>query len=312
MTALVAGTAGNAGGTLEASDGGFYVAHTNFVFPVGAGLRSATLQGYYSQADAGGLGTVARHAIAIVKTATGDTPRRAIVDSAKCGNCHEWFEAHGGNRVYEVQACVVCHNPNLSSSGRSADPATVIARLGTAGVALLTGLGYDAANPLTWPEESMNLRELIHGIHSSSMSTSDFVFARDRGASGVFPYDFQEVTYPNDLPNCEACHIPGTYDTNLPVGELAGTRRVPGATNDRAAILAARNTTGFNPEDLVTSPGAAACSSCHDNVQAINHMKINGAYVSSPRSGLLAGNLETCNVCHGTGRLADSAVAHKP
>ena len=36
-----------------------------------------------------------------------------------CLECHEIFEGHGGNRVSNAQVCVMCHNPNLSSSGRT-------------------------------------------------------------------------------------------------------------------------------------------------------------------------------------------------
>ena len=33
----------------------------------------------------------------------------------------EVLQAHGGSRVDNAQVCVVCHNPNLSSSGRTVD-----------------------------------------------------------------------------------------------------------------------------------------------------------------------------------------------
>ena len=106
---------------------GFYTAtlvgNGTRAFPAGAKMRTVALQAYFTQLNAptdnvGGTGNVARHAISVLKTVTGDTARRTIVDAAKCASCHEWFEGHGGNRVYETQVCVMCHNTGLATSGR--------------------------------------------------------------------------------------------------------------------------------------------------------------------------------------------------
>ncbi len=313
ISSLIAGT----GGTLTSTDSGYFVATTNFAFPAGSMMRAVALQSYWQQDG------VARHAVSVFASIEGDEQRREIVNSDKCSGCHEWFEAHGGNRVYEVQVCALCHNPNLSSSGRAADPAlagnfsdnveAVLANNGVDPADPLSPGPIDGLNPLTFPEESQNLRELIHGIHASSVRSNEFAFVRlatFTNPPSNRPHNYADVGYPNDANNCEACHNPGTYDTNLPLGELAGTRIIPSATpNDRDAIIAARATVP-NPEDIVTTPGAAACGSCHDSTQALNHMILNGAYVNGPRSGLVAGNLETCNVCHGTDRTADSVAAH--
>jgi hypothetical protein len=66
-----------------------------------------------------------------VRAVTGDRVRRVAVESGYtnsnnpitgtpigCLECHEIFEGHGGNRVSNAQVCVMCHNPNLSTSGR--------------------------------------------------------------------------------------------------------------------------------------------------------------------------------------------------
>ena len=107
-------------------------------FPAGAMMRTVGLQGYFQQ-DVDGE-TVSLHTQSAVVTVTGDTARRAIADSFGCAACHEIFEGHGGNRVFTadggVDICTLCHNPNLSSSGRSIDPVdaangTAAADLGT-------------------------------------------------------------------------------------------------------------------------------------------------------------------------------------
>ena len=39
------------------------------------------------------------------------TPRARVVSEAKCNNCHEQLQLHGGNRNGDPQGCLVCHNP---------------------------------------------------------------------------------------------------------------------------------------------------------------------------------------------------------
>jgi hypothetical protein len=65
-----------------------------------------------------------------------------------------------------------------------------------------------------------------------------------------------------------------------------------------------------NGQDLVTTPFAAACVSCHDNTAAQSHMTQNGAKIWQPRNtvGSIA---ESCQVCHGSGATYDAAVVHK-
>lgn len=316
-------------------------------FPAGALMRTVALQGYWSQSKFYAVpqftGTcptapapcnLARHAVSIDKTVAGDTDRRSVVDSAKCGSCHEWFLGHGGNRVYNTDVCVMCHVPNLSSSGRGADPATVLARMADSEEAAMTAAGYTPADPLTFPEEGMGFKTLIHGIHSSEVRTNHFDFVRDRGASGVYYYDMAEVTFPGVLNNCETCHKPGTYDIELPDGVMNSTDAVPGlaytgtppnftACTDGAVdessfnnIVAARSGVCLpNDVDIVTTPVSATCNGCHTSALAELHMVEHGAYMRERRDVVntnSAGLVETCALCHGPGRLADVAIVHVP
>jgi hypothetical protein len=71
-------------------------------------------------------------------------------------------------------------------------------------------------------------------------------------------------------------------------------------------------TTASASTTLVVSPIAAACSACHDNDQAIAHMKnIGGAtfYAARGASATLTSN-ESCLSCHGHGAAEDIAVVH--
>ncbi len=294
-------------------------------FPVGAKLRAVALQGYFTQtAGTGGIAAnTARHTVSVIKNVTGDVARREVVDSAKCGQCHEWFEGHGGNRVYTVAVCVTCHNPNLSTSGRAAN----IANMSASNVASITADGYAAAvatDVLNFPEASNNMKEMIHGIHASALRTNQYRFVRDRGTSGVYYYNWGHVVYPSILNKCETCHKPGTYGS-VPSGALATTNVTTGVsgatwswstgsvTGGEAAVADVATARGGaalpGANNLVISPFAGACVFCHDSAAARSHMAANGGQLNVARSVYTAGT-EQCAICHGPGRSADAAAAH--
>jgi len=113
-----------------------------------------------------------------MKSVNGDTTRRVIVKSGYvdnngrlvddpaqianlkpigCLECHQAFEGHGGNRVNNVQVCVMCHNPQLTTSGRTIPDNVTIDNT------VKTKLG---SNPLLYPEVTQNMGELIHRLHA--------------------------------------------------------------------------------------------------------------------------------------------------
>jgi len=271
-------------GTLTGTPESYRAVLADAPFPAGATMRAVALQGYFTQlADPTNPESedVGRHTPSVIEAVSGDLVRRTVVDSAKCLNCHEIIEAHGGNRVNNVQVCVVCHNPNLSSSGKTAD-----ATLTTADQkALLAEAGFDPNDALTWPERSQDLKNLVHGIHGSEQRTFDFEFVRNR-LNGLY-YNFSEVTYPGILSNCETCHLPGTYSTQLPAGALVSTEVTTDGLNlNQADVLAARATVP-NPTDLVNSQTAGPCYLCHDSAPAVAHMEQNGGVIFGWRAEAL-------------------------
>jgi OmcA/MtrC family decaheme c-type cytochrome len=266
--------------------GGWYTAtitSSSAKFPAGAKMRTIALQGYFTQVDT----NTARHTLSILGTVSGDTVRRSVVDPAKCANCHEWFEGHGGNRNIGsastgIVVCVVCHNPNLSSSGRGADPATVLSRMTVSDQVKMTAAGFDPAKPSTYPEESMNLKDLIHATHASGIRTEPFRFVRDRGTSGVFYYDMSEVTFPGRIGDCETCHKPGTYNLPTTPGLLSSTNE----TTDGlvSTPVGSDRSTVPNAADITTSPATAACITCHTTNVPVTHINAQGGSVKVKRS----------------------------
>jgi OmcA/MtrC family decaheme c-type cytochrome len=279
-------------------------------FPSGATMRAVALQGYLQQdIDDNGTAEAPLHTISYMVPVTGDAERREIVDSAKCANCHEWFEGHGGNRVYTVAVCVMCHVPNLSSSGRTNTSNPVGAPWPT--------------NVMDNPEDAQNMKDMIHGIHASAIRTRDYTHVRNRGTSGVFWYDWAEVTFPAETNNCELCHLPGTYELPIADNLLATTVRTTGVADgldlNQAAVTAARAGTALpGATDWVNTPMGSSCFYCHTSVEAWAHMTQNGAQLTHPdpaantrvnRSALIV-NYEACSVCHGAGKTADITEVH--
>ncbi len=327
------------GSVSDSGTEGVYTATVADAYPVGATMRVVALQSYFRQSvvldPEVGEEEVARHAISVVKPVTGDALRRVIIDPNKCGNCHEWLELHGGSRTIgagsdpdQPPVCVICHNPSLTSSGRTANPAEPLRE------ATVEAVGDD---PLIYPERSMHWKNLIHGIHAAGRRNQEFEFVRNR-QNGIY-YNFGEVTFPGILNNCLTCHVEGAYELPLPDGVLMSTERT---TNDvdpltapedgnRDDILAARETVP-NDTDLVNTPTASTCYQCHDTATAVAHMEQNGGQINVllreehvvgsdfvvvgadalTRDEVLAsGTTEACAICHGDGRIHDLSVVHE-
>jgi OmcA/MtrC family decaheme c-type cytochrome len=309
---------------------GYYTATVPDGFPGGATMRAVALQAYFTQVDP----ALPRHTLSAVMTVTGDQTRRVVVDVNKCGKCHEWFEGHGGNRVVGLPlnpveqtqplVCALCHVPNLSASGRSIDPAKAADQDGdpnTVDPAAAT-VDLGTSDTWTWPENTNNLKDMIHGIHASAVRTSPFEFVRGRN-NGLY-FDFSEVTFPaqNGVRNCLLCHAEGTYQLPLSDNVLETTVRSTGTDdgldgNDFNAVIAARSSVP-NPTDWVSTPTASTCYKCHDSATALAHIRQNGGVISiaDPAEASFTqrqnvDSVESCAVCHGEGKIADLIVVHQ-
>jgi OmcA/MtrC family decaheme c-type cytochrome len=292
-------------------------------FPAMATLRAVGLQGYFQQDIMGE--TVSLHTPSAVVAVTGDTARRTVVDSNKCANCHEWFEGHGGSRTLNMQICTLCHNPNLSSSGRTVvDPTlrSLDMQLMAAVTAGTLDPSVDPNDPTTYPEDAQNLKDLVHGIHSSGFRTRPFQHVR--GPSRQDYYDWSHVTFPRgaSTSNCSLCHDGESYELPLMDDLLPATVRTTGVANGQdATVMDAENAFVAVPNvtDWVNTPNSGSCVGCHTSSQAMAHMELNGGQLSLPalplgtwwanRSALVL-NLESCSVCHGPGKIADLELVH--
>ncbi|MDA0790215.1 MAG: OmcA/MtrC family decaheme c-type cytochrome [Proteobacteria bacterium] len=201
--------------------------------------------------------------------------RREIVDIARCNACHGVKVNHGSNRSNNINGCAGCHNP------RNTD------------LAVRPGQAQSVDGKR---EESIHFKTLIHGLHASGVRESPLVVYGFRGSVHVF--DEEHVQYPGTISNCLGCHVNDSYELPLPATALA-------TTVDTGAD-------GADPsDDIMVTPVAATCSSCHDGSLAIAHMEQNGGDFSATQATISSGaSTETCTVCHGPGRTASVSAAH--
>jgi OmcA/MtrC family decaheme c-type cytochrome len=267
----------------------------------------------------GGLIVIAPNA---QKAKDGTTGRRAIVSDALCNKCHlelgtfteEAF--HAGQRN-DGTTCAWCHTPNRSSSGWSADSEYFVHAIH--GRAKRNLSDPFVANPefdFTW--------------HAASPTDG-----------------FYTIGYPGVLKNCETCHLPGTFDFTAPASAAALPNRLyrTAVTNTLASASAtafqfapaimngrswAPRDTAFgaafavdnngapvpppappavgNTANLVISPIATVCSSCHTSGVAMQHIEAEGGSLYQPRgtpatatapATLALAKQELCMLCHG-------------
>ncbi len=157
-----------------------------------------------------------------------------------CNRCHNPLGIHGGNRV-EVEYCVTCHNPGSTDANSG---------------------------------NTVDMKVMIHKIHMgenlpSVAAGNPYVIwgFRDR------PHDYSEVVYPQDLRNCQNCHV-GSSTTSEFYSEVQLSSQ------------------GDNWNSF---PSQAACGSCHDNLDFSTH-----AGGQPDDSG--------CASCHADGQIAGSVA----
>lgn len=122
-----------------------------------------------------------------------------IRDANSCNNCHDVLSAHGGSRR-DVKLCVLCHSP------QTVDPDT---------------------------GETMDMKVLVHKIHAPGELSKPYIVI----GNSQSVHNYSEVTYPQDVRNCDNCHE-GTVPANKPT----------------------------QSDVWMTQPSRAACGSCHDDI----------------------------------------------
>jgi OmcA/MtrC family decaheme c-type cytochrome len=196
---------------------------------------------------------------------SGDAPsmaRRPVVDTGECLKCHVGsLYQHGGNRVDNVDMCIICHNP--ASSEQS----------------VRVGLGVEPSEAYDGKVgETYEMKTMLHRIHSAGTAGSPpYVIYRTRGiyawapdesllanwpgtgpqivfgseGDRVINHNFHAPTYPRALNACYACHTPG-FDV------------LPDQAKAMATTIDAGSTEWINQlDDTLQGASTTACITCH-------------------------------------------------
>jgi OmcA/MtrC family decaheme c-type cytochrome len=276
MNPLAAAACG--GASVDNGDGTFTVTSPTAIPATASGTLAVTIDGHPAVVIDG---VTERIAVTNVVGYYGITdlepfPRRNAVAIAKCGDCHNPLAIHGNNRTDEPEVCVVCHNPNATDVNRRLPPCS-------------DTLGTD--------DVPIDFKRMIHRLHSAGEEGVPYDVCGFGFPSTAHTFDF---VYPGRLNNCEGCHKPNSY---YPV--------------DPATVLGTTISVGADPastlDDVVISPNASVCSSCHVADLTRAHIEQNGGDFNAQKAAdgtLISSGVETCSVCHGAGRSADVKEVH--
>jgi OmcA/MtrC family decaheme c-type cytochrome len=209
--------------------------------------------------------------------ATGALPaqtRRPIIDSAACLKCHVGsMYQHGGNRVDNIEMCVICHNEASSEQNIRESMGVTAAE------------AYDGQAGQTY-----GFKSFLHAVHSAGETgkitalyreaqgifvwaahdtvvpnfpgTGDqFVYGSSRptgtGPNGEIskPHTFHAPTYPRLLNDCAACHVSSFADVPSQSVAVATTINTGASVNGQL-------------DDVLEGTVAATCMSCHQSGDA--------------------------------------------
>jgi OmcA/MtrC family decaheme c-type cytochrome len=246
--------------------------------------------------------------------------RRPIIDSASCLKCHVGsMYQHGGNRVDNLDLCVMCHNEASSEQNvRHLD-------------------GIDASEAYDGkPGQTYGFKSLLHAVHSAGVNGAITMVHRVQGGNYVWTgpdtvipnypgtglqviygssnssgqpvsrvHNLHSATYPQALNNCAACHVPGSFGLPDPAKAVATTLNVGTLAPTQVQTHA---NYGIQTDDTLQGPAAAACISCHQSGDAVKqaaleaHIYNNGFFptqMTGGRAEVINGVVaESCALCH--------------
>jgi hypothetical protein len=169
---------------------------------------------------------------------TGDmvSPRRMVVDDAKCESCHSNLSLHGENRHDAGGYCQTCHMPSATDEQVREEGDT---------------------------PQSIDFRYMVHKIHRGEDLENGYVVLGFRSSV----HDYSHVVYPGDLRNCEACHVDDSY--TLPLSSSLESVETPRdyftpMGPESAACLSCHDTKSAAAHAVSNSNEIGeACASCH-------------------------------------------------
>lgn len=228
--------------------------------------------------------------------------RRGIVGKTLCNACHLRITGHGSRT--DPEACHFCHAADATDWMYR--PRDLRPTIGTGQVLLNSPLAYPADTTKAWTywtgdgieERSIQLKTMIHRIHTGEREGPASLegirpFAIQTGASRYSLLD--DVKFPNDLGNCEVCHLRDTWRIEAVPSTAAPTMAHEAASLVHLPLIDPGTGTMTAPASQAHDPSeaipavVAACLSCHTNGAAADHAAAQTSAEGVP----------LCASCHG-------------
>jgi OmcA/MtrC family decaheme c-type cytochrome len=188
--------------------------------------------------------------------------------------------------VVSADKCNACHGRFINRHGHGAnrtEPEVCV-------------ICHNGNNPLAGT--SADFKRMIHMLHAEQGENYP-VWPNALVATKQFTPNPPGIY--SGLRKCDVCHVDGSYKQN---------RSILGTSIDSTPT----NKTDSS-DNLVISPKASACSSCHSSDSAKEHMMREGgaAFGSVTQAAVAAGTgvLERCDGCHQDGTLAPVEAKHR-
>jgi OmcA/MtrC family decaheme c-type cytochrome len=190
-------------------------------------------------------------------TGGGNKGRRAIIVKNSCNACH------GDLGAFTPTLATASTNYNVN--GYAVNFHDAYMNDGTSCVFCHTTAGTDSG----W---SYNAKSWLHGIHSAGFRTNAFTAHSSS--------QFWNITYPGLLNDCEACHVPGSYDFS----NSANAAAIPNMLWDTTA--ASNLSSGYlaTPAPGTKPSGAAGSKYLAPWVTALNYGSAFAAAAPTPAS----------------------------
>ncbi len=258
--------------------------------PAATGSVAVAFQGRINES---GLRVPVQNVVNYFAMSGATVERRQVVSAEKCNACHGRFigysslttfkpglGAHGANRN-DPQVCAICHNGNNPLKG------TVV-----------------VGGQVTQYAESADFKRMIHMMHAEQEENYP-VWPKT-----VKTTRFESVLYAG-LKNCNVCHVDDSQQQDKSMVGTSVTYAVDTSVDSTNATI----TDADASDNLVISPKASTCSSCHTSNAAKTHMtsaEAGAAFGTVTQGALATGTavLEQCDGCHSPAALAPVDVVH--